>query len=714
MAERLEVIKTKAGVEDLKAYLADKEVIAFDTETTGVEKDSEIIGFSVCADLELAYYVVLSYWDITEQRLVYLETRETAKGLLDSLKGKQLVAHNAVFDCSMIHNSYGVDLMPSIYVDTMILAHLLNENRRVGLKDLGVSIFGEDADAEQRLMKESVTKNGGVMTKECYELYKGDADLIARYGAKDTILTLKLLYHLLPDLYEQGLDKFFFDDESMPLLRGPTYDLNTAGLKVNVEQLQRLSTDVETECLEDKAYIYKEIAGYVKDKYPGTSKANTFNIGAGQQLSWLLFIKLKEPFGTLTDGGKELCHALGIKIPYTNPARKDFIARVTELKGKEWAKAAYNSKTKKMGRPKKVGDPWQYMSCGKVSMAVAAMRYKWVARLLKYRSNEKLRSTYIVGIQSRMKYGIIRPSFLQHGTTSGRYSSRNPNFQNLPRDDKRVKACIIARPGKVFVGADQSQLEPRVFASLSGDETLMGSFAKGEDFYSVVGSPVFGIHDATLVKDGSPNSFPVKYQKLRDLSKVIALATPYGTLAPQMSSELALKAGIIKSKDECQDIINTYFETYPKVYKLMLDAHAQAKEHGVVYNLFGRPRRIPEAKLIAGAYGKNTAHSDLPRAARTLLNLAMNHRVQSTGASIMNRAAIALRATIDQLMIEDKRWTEVKIVLQVHDELVLEGPEALALDMSTILGHCMETTVTLPGVALKAEPKIAYNLADLK
>lgn len=717
MTERLVVIKTLAEMKELETYLADKDILAFDCETTGVEKGSEIIGFSICAELDLAYYVILSYWDVSKQVLVSLETKEGAKSLLSCLVGKldkQLIAHNAIFDCLMIKDTFGIDLMPYIYVDTMILAHLLNENRRVGLKDLGVSIFGEDADAEQRIMKESVTKNGGVMTKELYELYKGDADLIARYGAKDTILTLKLLYHLLPDLYEQGLDKFFFEDECMPQLRGPTYDLNTSGLKVDTEALQKLKGSIEAECLEDKAYIHKEIEQYVKDKYPSTSKAKTFNIGAGQQLAWLLFIKLKEPFGTLTDGGKELCKALGMKLPYTAQAKKDFITGVTELKGKEWAEAAYNPKTKKMGRPKKVGDPWQYMSCGKVSMAVAAMRYKWVARLLKYRSNEKLLSTYVIGIGDRMKYGIIRPSFLQHGTTSGRYSSRNPNFQNLPRDDKRVKSCIVARPGKVFVGADQAQLEPRTFASLSGDEALCVSFTKGEDFYSVVGAPVFKKYDCTLVKDGSNESFSVKYKKLRDVSKVVALATPYGALASQLSNELAIKANVIKSRDECQEIIDDYFMAYPKVHKLMLDAHTQAKEHGVVYSLFGRPRRIPEATLISKTYGKNTPHSELPTAARNLLNLAMNHPVQSTGASIMNRAAISFCNMRNELKLANVAWGEVNIVLQVHDELVLEGPKELEEEMKQVLQHCMEFTVALPGVALLAEPKSAYNLGDLK
>jgi DNA polymerase-1 len=264
------------------------------------------------------------------------------------------------------------------------------------------------------------------------------------------------------------------------------------------------------------------------------------------------------------------------------------------------------------------------------------------------------------------------------------------------------------------VGADYAQLEPRVFASFSKDERLLKCFADGDDFYSVIGAEVFGKNDCTFKKDDSPDSFPVKYKKLRDVAKVIALATPYGTTAPQMSGEMALKAGQVRSMQECQDIIDDYFRNYPSVEKLMLDAHAQVKTHGVVYSLFGRPRRIPEATSISRVYGKNTPHGELPRVARNLLNLAMNHPIQSTGASIMNRASIAAWNKFRELEASDPAWAEVKIILQVHDELILEGPEHLSEQMVQVLKSCMEDTVVLPGVKLLAEPKVGRSLADLK
>lgn len=687
--EQLLIIKTKDQLNSLIEYLVDKEYVAFDTETTGVVYNSEVIGLSICADTNIGYYVILSYWDKTKESLVYLETKEVINSLLTVLTKKQLVMHNAIFDCQMIKQNYNIDLMPSLHTDTMILGHLLNENRPNGLKELGISIFGDDAAKEQKEMKESIIANGGSMTKDCYELYKADADLIAKYGAKDALLTLKLFYEFVPQLYEESLDTFFYKEESMPLLKGPTYELNTTGLRVDPIKLENLKKTLEAECIEQKAFIYKEIDYYVKDKYPGTNKKNVFNIGASQQLAWLLFIKLNQEFDTLTKVGKDVCKALGLKLPYSFKAKREFIAACVENKGR-----FYDEK-------KKISDPWKYMEVGKGVLKKYASKYKWVDILLAYKKNTKLLQTYIEGIQERMQYNIIRPSFLQHGTTSGRYSSKNPNFQNLPRDEKRIKSCIISRPGKVFVGADYAQLEPRVFASFSNDVRLQQSFKSGDDFYSIIGMEVFEKYDCTPKKEGEM-AFGVKYKKLRDIAKAVALSATYGTTAPKM----ALTTG--KTREEAQDIIDSYFDKFPSVLKFMLESHEKAKEHGKVYNLFGRPRRMPQAIEIKKIF-PFVSHEELPYEHRNVLNLAVNHQIQSTSASIVNRASIAFYNTIREKGIKD-----CHIVLQVHDELIIECKKEDALIVTEILKNVMENTVRLPGVELIAEPKIADNLGDLK
>ncbi len=694
--QQLKIIDTKDGLQELINYLADKEYVAYDVETTGLTKRDEIVGLSVCAEETIAYYVILAKWNPISKALDYLETHHNIRLLLDLLKTKHLICHNGVFDCYMTEANFKVSLIGSLHTDTMILAHLLNENRRVGLKDLGVSIFGHTSDAEAIEMKASVIANGGSITKDKYEIYKADSQLLAKYGAKDALLTYKLFMYLIVDLYDQGLDKFFYEEESMPLLRGPTYDLNTTGLQVDVQALTILKNTLIAECEEAKSFIYTEIAPYIKDKYPGTHKKNIFNIGSSQQLSWLLFGQLKLEFNTLTKAGKKVCKDLGMKLPYTRAQKAAFIGTCVQAIGQVYEpEALVNGKKRKA---KVVVDPWKYIACDKAALQKLSPKYEWINSLLQYQRKMKLLSTYIEGLEERIQYGVIHPSYLQHGTTSGRYSSRNPNFQNLPRDDQRIKKCITARTGKVFVSADYSQLEPRVFAYYSQDKRLMSAFDGSTDFYSVIGIELYDKFDAVPLKDGQPDAFGIKYPKLRQIAKTLALARAYGATPFQLAPTIGKSI-----EDTAEDIIK-YDESFPGVRSMMLEAHNMAKKNGYVTNLFGRPRRIPEAIDIEKLYG-TAEHHDLPYEARSLLNLACNHRIQSTGASIINRAAIKFYNDCKDLRIN------CKIISQIHDELIIECAEKDADNVNTILRNAMENTTILPGVPLEAIPRITKTLA---
>ncbi len=687
----LKVLDRPDQVETLLANLVKVEVLAYDCETTGLSARDEVIGYSLCWSEEEAYYVILSKW--VNGQLTHLPgMREASQPLIEALATKQLICHNAIFDCKMAEAFFKVRLIDALHTDTMALAHLLNENRPKGLKSLAKAFFGEDATLEEAEMKASVQANGGLLTKTNYEMYKADAYLMGKYGAKDALLTYKLFNILIPELYTQELAQFFYEEETMPLMRTITYELNTIGLQVDVDKLAILKKTLQAECLEAKAFIYQEIDSHIKDKYSNKKK---FNIGASQQLAWLLFGKLGLEFATLTDVGKEVCRQLGLKLPYTAAAKRTFIHECQAQAGQILQPAAIINGKKKSA--KKFKEPWAYIKCDKATLSKYASQYKWIAKLLEYQRKNKLLTTYVEGIEERMAYGIINPEFLQTGTTSGRYSSRNPNFQNLPRDDKRIKECIVARTGKIFVGADYSQLEPRVFAFISQDEKLMAAFEGSDDFYSVIGIETFSRYDATPQKEGSPNAFGVKYKKERDLAKVIALASTYGANAHRLSSTTG------KSIDETQEIINRYFNQFPKVRQMQLDAHNEAKKYGLVKNLFGRPRRMPEAMCITKLFG----NGEVPYEYRTLLNLAVNHRIQSTGASIVNRAAIQFKINANLAGLK------TKVVVQVHDSLIIECPENEAEDVALLLQDAMENTVQLPGVKLEAIPKIGRTLAEV-
>lgn len=694
---QLHLIKTVEDLRLLSDYIKDKEFISIDTETTGLDDTAEVIGYSICAENDVAYYVITAYWSPEEACLKYLETKDATPEFLKELKGKQLIGHNILFDIGKLLDNYKVDLIDSVYADTMIMAHLLDENRQVGLKELGVNFYGGDAKKEQEEMHASVTANGGQLTKSCYELYKGDCDLIGKYGAKDTILTWDIYWRLISELMDEGLDNFYFHEECMPLLVSATWQLNRTGLRVDLKRVAEIKREMEVQMLEHRDFIYSEIDTHITEEHPGGKGSEKFNINSGAQLAWLLFEKMGEPFPRLSAAGKELAAELNLSPPYSAAARKAFIDTVKEGKGRVWREAGkvWDKKTRRYKGEGKIKDYWGYLSTDKDVIGQFAKKFKWCAALLEFKKLDKLLSTYVSALEEKTHYNIIRPNFLQHGTTSGRYSCRHPNFQNLPRDDKRIKSCIVAREGRVFVGADYSQLEPRVFASVSQDPTLMSCFKSGEDFYSVVGAPMFEKRGLSMVKDHS-KSFAKKHPDLRAMAKQFALATVYGTSAWQQSRKIHLPV------EECQKIIDRYLASYPKVEQMMLESHEQAKKDGVVYNLFGRPRRIPEAKKIK----PEATHAELPYEQRTLLNLGMNHRVQSTAASIMNRAAIRLCGLLKDL--------DAKIVLQIHDEIVVECPQDKAEQVSKLMKKAMETTVVLPGVALIADPKIASNLAELK
>src|SRR5579859_566625 len=162
MNPKLNVIDDTLGIVGLCGRLTHWDYVSYDIETTSVDNDAIIIGFSVCGNLDEACYVVLEKWDAASNRLVSTGISVPhVKSFLQQLAEHPLVMHNAVFDCQHTERVYGVALIESVHTDTMALAHLIDENRSCGLKDLSVSIFGESSKQEQIEMKASVTANGG-------------------------------------------------------------------------------------------------------------------------------------------------------------------------------------------------------------------------------------------------------------------------------------------------------------------------------------------------------------------------------------------------------------------------------------------------------------------------------------------------------------------------------------------------------------------------
>ena len=185
------------------------------------------------------------------------------------------------------------------------------------------------------------------------------------------------------------------------------------------------------------------------------------------------------------------------------------------------------------------------------------------------------------------------------------------------------------------------------------------------------------------------------------------MGATYGSSPARIAEMLKDKQGRNANIDECAQIIEDYFVSFPKVKQLMLDSHRQAIDTGEVHNLFGRPRHITEAKKLK-AYGPNIEHSKLTYLERNPLNLAINARIQNTAGSLMNRAMIAFYRRCKALGLD------TRIVMTVHDEIIIECLIADAEQVKEILRDTMQNTTKIPGVDLLAEPVIGARIGDLK
>ncbi len=290
-------------------------------------------------------------------------------------------------------------------------------------------------------------------------------------------------------------------------------------------------------------------------------------------------------------------------------------------------------------------------------------RYPICGKVLEYRKYQKLESTYIDAlIPMRDEHGRIHTRFDQVGTATGRISSAEPNLQNIPvRTElgKAIRGAFVARPGWLLVDADYSQIELRVLAHMSGDETMIHAFREGQDIHARTASEVYGVPLEQVTS------------QMRSACKAVNFGIVYGI------SEFTLAKNIGVSRYEAKDFIDRYFDRYPGVKTYMDEAVKKGHAQGYVTTLMGRRRYLPElmsANFAVRAFGERCA---------------MNSPIQGTAADIIKLSMIA----VDRALAEG--GFEAKLILQVHDELIVEAPEAEAEAVRDLLRRCMEGVVEL-------------------
>ena len=289
--------------------------------------------------------------------------------------------------------------------------------------------------------------------------------------------------------------------------------------------------------------------------------------------------------------------------------------------------------------------------------ALALEGHKIAKLLLEYRKLSKLNSTFVRGILKHVdESGRVHTTFIQTGTATGRLSSAEPNLQNLPVSDeisKKIRYAVEAPEGKTLVWADYSQIELRILAHLSGDETLINAYKKGKDIHSETAYHLFGRVD----------------DRLRRIAKTVNFGIIYGMSPHGLAERLGIPV------EEAAKYIDTYFKKFPKVKEYIDSTVEEAYKKGYVKTLFGRKRPLPELK----SPNKNIRNFG-ERA-------AVNATVQGTAADIMKMAMVELFKPLEEF--------DAFMILQVHDEIVVEAPQGAENEVKEKIKDAMESVVTL-------------------
>ena len=759
-------------------HIQDSEVIAVDTETSGLNpRKNKIVGWSLSGDEGIGFYIPTLVWNFDKgelevQTIDGTSTEVISKNLLKALKGKKLVFHNASFDVQFIKNYFGIDLLPDVWVDTGLLVHTVYEEgafgfgNPFGLKSiaimnqeaLGLNVE-EAANQEQIELKESIKKNGGSVTKESFEIYKADLDILSKYASADTDLTLRICNLYLDKLRDEGLEKFFFEEEVMPIYREVTVPMEAYGVDLDVELIDKIHDEIVEDQKKNKEIVMNSLLSLSDVKRWVVDTAMT-NFPPSHKGNWAqnLVTRHSLPLPKSEKTGKYSLTAKNIEALEDSNVKQFLLtgdielidelerARISMSMWKESNDGDYiNIQSKKhlgeivfkyMGIEPKVAGANTKSGRAKFDMDMVkelAKEYPWAENLRVYNKLLKIKSTYVDRFRDRQEDGRYYFYFKQNGTVSGRYGS---DAQQLPKPLEEgedapvimkyvniVRAFLTAGNGRKVIDADYESLEPHCFASVTGDTALQEIFNKGWDFYSTVAIKTEKLDEQrSRFPDGvSPDKKADNYLKkldapARNKAKAYSLGIAYGMEA------YALKMTLGVDQKTAEGLVQGYLDGFPQLKEWRENSRRQVKDHGFIKNYVGRVRHLPKVqktyakfgdrmmdwrfrKELEQQYGKEAvikAYRDY----RNGLNNCLNFQLQSLAAAVVNRAALKINRKAQELGID------AKVQAQVHDQLIINVDEKDAEMFAPIVQEIMENTTKLPGVTLKAPPEISDNWRD--
>ena len=431
---------------------------------------------------------------------------------------------------------------------------------------------------------------------------------LTEYAVEDADITFQLASHFKKELTDAETLKLFNDIE-IPLVK-VLASMELEGIKLDTEFLKSLSTDLNSDIASLETKIY-EAAG------------ETFNIASPKQLGVILFEKLK-----LVD------------------------------------------------KPKKT-KTGQYSTAEDV-LSYLAKDHEIIQHILEYRGLAKLKSTYVDALPEQVleSTGHIHTEYMQTVASTGRLSSTNPNLQNIPIRTERgrqVRKAFVPRNEEyTLLAADYSQIELRVIAAMSQEETMIEAFKNGEDIHASTASKVFNVPLDEVTREQRGNA------------KTVNFGIIYGVSAFGLSNQTDL------SRTEAKELIETYYETYPKLRKYMSSQVDFARDHGYVTTLSNRRRYLKDINsqnaIVRGAAERN----------------AVNAPIQGSAADVIKIAMINIYNKLEE------GGFKTKMLLQVHDELVFDVYKPELQTMKVLIKEEMENAYTL-SVPLDVEMDMGKN-----
>lgn len=731
------LIREASDLHLVKNFISQNDKLSYDLETTGLNpRKNQIIGIAI-TNADEGFYVVLQ--EFVDGTLATRIRSNEVLSILELLKTKKLYMWNASFDCRFTLSQLGVDLTDALYSDGMLAKHTVIEDAfTYALKPTAQDLYGEDATEEQKLMKQSIKDNGGSPT----EFYKADTEILGKYAIKDGILTYKINEHYLMQVEKEGLSRFYFEDEVMPLLKHVTIPMEHNGIPVDVKKMQEAKAEIRRDIVNLELKVQELIKPhctqfeqwYLNYHYPIKTTGPFV-----QALAKIVDAKLpKTKAGSYSLASKhiEKLDDSCILKRFINGARlQESTVKVVRqlmhgsepmlnLSSKHHLKKIFfdTLNLEPISRTDK-GSP----QADEKFLESIRSDFDFVEPLIEYNKLCKIEGAYIDRFLEAQEDGMFYPAFQQHRTTSGRYGS---DLQQLPRPlevedessalvryhNNKIREFFIAGEGYKFLDADYNSLEVVVFADDAGDEELLEMIRKDYDFYSFMAITALGLNQYSA--DKKAKNFLKKHnKKIRQGAKSYGLGIRYGLGDWKLSKDLNI------SQNEAQLIIRRYFTKFPGLKKAMDNYTHSVKLNGFVSSVAGRKRHLSRVKELYDKYGDDLSDSlelwkkyheipsqyarmkELRREYNNLINNALNFPIQSFATSIVNQSAIKLAKHIKEHKIN------AYICAQVHDQLVVRCEKEKVPLLQPKMKYIMENTFKLKA-PLIANPEIADNLRE--